>query len=79
MTGRFKVKRRKTKINTETLEKKPREARFFLSKMREQEALVGDKEPFDFYLSAFLNAAKTILSTANALNNYRLAPVGSCF
>ena len=42
-------------------EKKLREAGFFLDRMREQEARAsGDQEPFDFYLSAFLNAARTI-------------------
>ncbi len=42
-------------------EKKLREARFFLERMREQETLAsGEKEPFDFYLSAFLNAARTV-------------------
>jgi hypothetical protein len=40
------------------VDKKLREARFFLDQMREQERRAfGDKEPFDFYLSAFLNAA----------------------
>jgi hypothetical protein len=43
------------------VEKKLREAGFFLDKMREQERRAfGDKEPFDFYLSAFLNACRTI-------------------
>ena len=42
-------------------EKKLREARFFLDRMREQELRAfGDKEPFDFYLSAFLNGARTV-------------------
>lgn len=41
--------------------KKLREARFFLDKMNEQERLAfGDKEPFDNYLSAFLNATRTV-------------------
>jgi hypothetical protein len=48
-------------MNTENVEKKLREARFFLNKMIEQEKLAfGDKEPFDFYLSAFLSAARTV-------------------
>jgi hypothetical protein len=35
-----------------------READFFVGKMGEQERRAfGDKEPFDFYLSAFLSAA----------------------
>jgi hypothetical protein len=45
----------------ENVEKKLREARFFLDKMREQEdRAFGDKERFDFYLSAFLSAARSI-------------------
>jgi hypothetical protein len=45
-------------MNLDRVEKKLREARFFLDKMRDQEAKAfGDKEPFDFFLSAFLNAA----------------------
>jgi hypothetical protein len=40
------------------LHKKVREAHFFLHLMTEQEPrITGDKEPFDFCLSAFLNAA----------------------
>jgi hypothetical protein len=43
------------------VEKKLREAQFFLDKMRDQEGRAfGDKEPFDFYLSAFLNAVRTV-------------------
>jgi hypothetical protein len=43
------------------LEKKIGEADFFLRKMREQEPqIIGDKEPFDYYLSAFLNAAMSV-------------------
>lgn len=42
-------------------EKKLREARFFLDQMREQEARPSeDQESFEFYLSAFLNAARTV-------------------
>jgi hypothetical protein len=38
-------------------EKKLRETKFFLDKVRDQECRAfGDKEPYDFYLSAFLNA-----------------------
>jgi hypothetical protein len=48
-------------VNIERVEKKLREARFFLNKMSEHERLAfDDKEPFDFYLSAFLNAARTV-------------------
>jgi hypothetical protein len=44
-----------------TVEKKLREAEFFLAQMHKHEARAfGDKEPFDFYLSAFLNAARTV-------------------
>ena len=43
------------------VEKKLREARFFLDKMIEHEHLAfNDKEPFDFYLSAFLSAGMSI-------------------
>jgi hypothetical protein len=48
-------------MNTENVEKKQREARFFLTKMIDQEARAfGDREPFDFYLSAFLSASRSI-------------------
>lgn len=41
--------------------KKLREARFFLGKMAERESLAfGDHEEFDFYLSAFLSAARSV-------------------
>jgi hypothetical protein len=37
------------------------EAEFFLAKICEQEQrFIGDKEPFDYYLSAFLNAGRTV-------------------
>jgi len=45
----------------ENVEKKLRETEIWLTKMREQETRAfGDKEQFDFYLSAFLSAARTI-------------------
>src|SRR5262249_61199057 len=48
-------------VKLPNVEKKLREARFFLSKMSESERLAfGDKEHFDFYLSAFLSAARTV-------------------
>jgi hypothetical protein len=48
-------------MNIEIVEKKVREARFFLDKMKKQEQRAfGDKEPFDFYLSAFLNAGMSV-------------------
>jgi hypothetical protein len=48
-------------MNIEKVEKKVREIRFFLDKMREEERRAfGDREPFDFYLSAFLGAAMTV-------------------
>jgi hypothetical protein len=48
-------------MNIDRVEKKLREARFFLTKMREHERMAfSDKEPFDFYLSAFLSAARTV-------------------
>jgi len=41
--------------------KKLAEAQFFLRKLTEQERLmIGDMEPFDYYLSAFLNAGRTV-------------------
>jgi hypothetical protein len=48
-------------MSFEQIEKKIREARFFFDKMIAQEAKAfGDKEPFDFYLSAFLSATRTV-------------------
>jgi hypothetical protein len=48
-------------VNIDNVEKKLREAEFFLDKMRDQERKAfGDKEPFDFYLSAFLNAGRVV-------------------
>jgi hypothetical protein len=48
-------------MNVEGAEKKLREARFFLGKMGEHERMAfTDKEPYDFYLSAFLSAARTV-------------------
>ncbi len=44
-----------------TVDKKLREAHFFLRKMKEREALAfGDHEEFDFLLSAFLNAGRSL-------------------
>ena len=44
-----------------TVDKKLREAIFFLKKMVEHEKLLfADKEIFDFYLSAFLSATRTV-------------------
>lgn len=42
------------------IEKKLREARFFLEKMREDEAKAFGDRAFEFYLSAFLNAGRTV-------------------
>jgi hypothetical protein len=48
-------------MNIESVEKKLRETEFFLAKMGEQEdRAFGVKEPFDFYLSAFLSAARSV-------------------
>src|SRR6516225_4445180 len=48
-------------MNIEGVEKKLREARFFLDKMIDHERMAfRDKEPFDFYLSGFLNAGRTV-------------------
>jgi hypothetical protein len=49
------------KMDLARVHKKIAEAHFFLGKMTEQEPrIIGDKEPFDYYLSAFLNAARTV-------------------
>ena len=48
-------------MNIEGTQKKLREANFFLDKMIDHECrAVPNKEPFDFYLSAFLNAGRTV-------------------
>src|SRR5262249_49754604 len=48
-------------MNMEAAEKKLREASFFLKKMVEYERKAfSGKEPFDFYLSAFLSAGMSI-------------------
>jgi hypothetical protein len=48
-------------MNAESVEKKLREAQYFLEQMIEKERLAfGDKEQFDFNLSAFLSAMKTV-------------------
>jgi hypothetical protein len=48
-------------VNIDNIEKKLREANFFLTKMSDHERLAfNDKEPFDFYLSAFLSATRTV-------------------
>jgi hypothetical protein len=48
-------------MNIERAEKKLREAKYFLDQMIEKESLAfGDKEPFDFNLSAFLSASRSI-------------------
>ena len=55
--------RRKEKAKLELIRvyKKLAEAQFFLGKLREQDCkLIGDKQPFDYYLSAFLSAGRTV-------------------
>ena len=48
-------------MNIDSIEKKLREAQFFLQRMTEQEQRAfGDREPFDFFLSAFLSAVRTV-------------------
>jgi hypothetical protein len=48
-------------MDLERVEKKLRETNFFLSKLVDrQKRAFGDREPFDFYLSAFLSAARTV-------------------
>jgi hypothetical protein len=50
-----------SRMIVEGVEKKVREARFFLDRMIEHERMAfDDKEPFDFYLSAFLGAGRTV-------------------
>jgi hypothetical protein len=57
-------------LNIQNVEKKLREARFFLDKMSEHERMaVADKEPFDFYLSAFLNAGMTVRTSFHVRQN----------
>ncbi len=49
------------KLDLARVHKKIAEAHFFLGKMTEQERRVaGDREPFDYYLSAFLSSCRTI-------------------
>jgi hypothetical protein len=46
------------------------EAHFFLGKMTEQEPrIIGDKEPFDYYLSAFLSAAMSVRGSFHVRQN----------
>src|ERR1700736_902001 len=48
-------------MNIDSIEKKMREAQCFVERMREHEnRAFGDREPFDFFLSAFLSAARTV-------------------
>jgi hypothetical protein len=48
-------------MSTNDVKKKVREAAFFLSKIQEQSRVAfGDHEPFDYYLSAFLSAARSV-------------------
>jgi hypothetical protein len=48
-------------LNIEAVEKKLREADFFLKKMIKHDRMASRaKEPFDFYLSAFLNAGRSV-------------------
>jgi hypothetical protein len=48
-------------MNLSQVHKKLAETDFFLGKMREQEErFVGDKDPFDYYLSAFLSAGRSV-------------------
>ena len=62
-----KSKREIDPLNIKNAEKKVREASFFLTKMTKHErpgfSAFGDKEAFDFYLSAFLNAGISVRGT----------------
>jgi hypothetical protein len=49
-------------MNLDRVKKKLREAEFFLGKMQDEEReRFGPKEPFEFYLSAFLTASKSVV------------------
>jgi hypothetical protein len=49
------------KLDLARVQKKLAETQFFLGNMVEQERRAfGDREPFDFYLSAFLSAGRTV-------------------
>ena len=53
--------RRVDKMDLARIEKKLREAGFFLNQMRDRESRAfGDREQFDFYLSACLGAARSV-------------------
>jgi hypothetical protein len=57
-------------MKIEYIEKKLREARFFLNKMSEHERMAfDDNEPFDFYLSAFLNAGMSVRNGLHVRQN----------
>jgi hypothetical protein len=48
-------------LDLSTVHKSLSEADFFLGKMREQEErFFGNKEPFDYYLSAFLSVGRSV-------------------
>jgi hypothetical protein len=48
-------------LDLSQVHKKIAEARFFLDLLTKQESLIiGDKNPFDYFLSAFLSAARTV-------------------
>jgi hypothetical protein len=60
---------------TENIDKKLRETGFFLDEMREQEKRAfGDKEPFDFKLSAFLNAGMSVRNVIERAQNLSQNP-----
>jgi hypothetical protein len=49
------------KLDLVRVHKKIAEAQFFLMLMcREERRSIGNKDPFDYYLSAFLSAARTV-------------------
>jgi hypothetical protein len=59
--GHLQADERRPTMNLDQIEKKLREGEYFLGKMRERESRAfGDREPFDFCLSAFLSAARTV-------------------
>jgi hypothetical protein len=47
-------------LDLSQVRKKLAEAGFFLRKCEQEERFFGDKEPFDYYLSAFLSAGRTV-------------------
>ena len=57
-------------MDLDRVKKKLREAAFFLGKMQEEERdRLGPKEPFEFYLSAFLAASQSVVDVLKSAIN----------